>query len=62
MRNNILALLAGIILGGLFFGSTVGRHYITLYAAKVGINFGNSITATPVCPVNYTCKPVNPTT
>lgn len=57
MRNILIAFLLGILVGGIFFGSTVGRAYMTTWAQKIGVDLGNSLLDIEECPKDFACYP-----
>lgn len=57
MRNTLIACLIVWALTSLYYTNETAHSFIQKYAAKVGINLGNAITGTSVCPKDMYCVP-----
>lgn len=55
LSATIILLMLAILLTHLFDTNITARTFIAELGSKIGINIGNYVTATPVCPQHYTC-------
>jgi hypothetical protein len=53
----LILLIAAITLTHLYDTNQTAKNFVEEYAHKVGINIGNYVTQTPVCPQGYVCQP-----